>query len=348
MPKILQRWQFGSQAEQSLEAECAMAQQYGFDGIMAKALDGTMWMGRVDGNADALRSAEDVRRQSDYCHSLGLSFYVWVNPLQQDMGTQADLVAACINACDGAAFDTEPYAGFLGAYPPVGLCQWYMQRVTSQTMPGKAIILQPDPRPGHLLEVRFADEWAPYATHYSPQDYVSDFYNSPTYSLMDALLADCRQIAADHQLIAWPTLPGNAAASLMATDTISTFEGFCVWRIGSAPGGTLRYLGGIDMAQPDSNPCAELQAQIDTRDVFIADIADRIVFDQIAAELARKTAGGAAASPRRAVLQSIAQQAEASRAQILGPRPPSSSHEPRPPLLKEDPSGNLTEGANPH
>src|SRR4051794_34451564 len=145
--RALQLWQYqGGQAEQTLDDALNTCLQFGFDTLLVKALDGTMWMGAVDGGADALRSLDDVARQSQYANSRGVRFLCWTNPLQAEMMQQADMSAAIANACDGVVFDTEPYDHFLGSYPPVGLCASFMQRVRSQVDQSKVLGLQPDPR----------------------------------------------------------------------------------------------------------------------------------------------------------------------------------------------------------
>lgn len=342
----LQRWQFASQAEKSLSAELDLAQQYGYSGILAKALDGDMWMSNFDPNRDALGSVEQVRQQAQAAHDRGLSFVAWVNPLQANMSGQAAIAIDIASVCDGLAFDSEPYAHFLEAYPPVGLVRGYMEQIRGAVSDDTLLIWQPDPRPQHLLEVRM-DEWAPYMTHYAPQDYVSDFYWTPSADLFRGLLADARAVAAQYGMTFWPTLPGNADMAWMPDDAIAQLENFVVWRIGSTPADTLSYLGGIPLVNQPEQPeepqePSDADQKIKTRDMFIADIADRVVADRI---------GGVIAT-----LQDIINEAQRERAQILGPRPeaiaaPSEAalDSAAAPLLKpNDLTGNIGEGANPH
>lgn len=348
MPGYLQRWQYASQAEKNLQAESDLCQMYGFEGIAAKALDGTMWMSNFDPNPDALGSVDQVARQAQFCHDRGLKFVVWMNPLQIDMPTQARIAIDCAGVCDGVCFDTEPYAHFLGAWPPVGLCRSYMETIKGSVSADTLLIWQPDPRPAHLLELRI-DEWAPYMTHYSPQNYVNDFYWTPTPDLFRLLQANAAAVAAQYGMRLWPTLPGNADLSLLPEDAIRDLTSFVVWRIGSTPADILGYLGGIPLVtqepeQPvEDTEVAELREKIKAREIYIADIADRIVADRLEQVIG--------------TLQSIIAETQAEREQILGPRPPRavSLREPatadgdsQRPLRKPDYSGNITEGANPH
>jgi hypothetical protein len=346
--KLLQRWQFASQAEKSLDAEIALAQQYGYDGILAKALDGTMWMGQVD--SGGLDSYDDVAASAAACHAAGLKFFVWFNPLDEDLDTQAEMMAGCMDQCDGGAFDTEPYAGFWGANRPAGRADYLMREVTARLEDqGKPRIWQPDPRPQHLAEVG-GDEWGPHMTHYAPQNYVSDFYFVPTAELFRALQADGRTIANQYGLTYWPTLPGNADTGLMPGDAINVDEGFVVWRIGSTPANTLQYLGGITLSEQPTDPCSDLASQVDWQKLVVRDIADRLVADGIGAELARTTRTGRPAPIRRKVLLSIIDQVQAERAQSQGPREPAAARRgAMSPLLHHNlPSSTIMEGANPH
>lgn len=348
--RALQIWQYqGAQAEQTLDDAIATCQQFGFDTLAVKALDGTMWMGVVDGGADALRSYDDVAAQSAYANGKGIRFLCWVNPLQADMMTQADMAAQIAQRCDGVLFDTEPYDHFLGAYPPVGLCASYMQRVRSQVDQSKILGLQPDPRENALQEVRFYDEWAPNgATHYLPQDYVTDFYFTPTADLMRALLNRTAQICAQTGLVGMPTLPGNCGDNgLFAADTLQQFGGFVSWRMGTTPPDALTFLGGTPLSQPTDDPCAEATARVADLEVFVADIADRVVAGRLRAELARKTANGRAATISRALIESVIKEAEDERVQILHSPAPSGMGAVRQ-GVKPRLTGNIAEGANPH
>lgn len=342
--KLLQRWQFASQAEKSLAAEIALCQQYGFDGIMAKALDGTMWMANVD--RGGLGSVDDVRRSADACHEAGLTFHVWCNPLASDVDAQADMMAAAMNACDGGAFDTEPYQHFWGAWQQPGLAARLMQRIVGQT--DKPRIWQPDPRPEHLAELR-PDEWGPHMTHFHPQDYVTDFYFSPSAALMRALLSNGQRFADQYGLQWGTTLPGIASADLLPADAIQQDGGFTVWRIGSTNGDMLAYLGGLTMAggnpQPQPEPtepdvdCTAIEQDRDKYALFMRDIADRIG-DIIEQEANRK--GG----PRRAQIMAAVNQMRAERAECDGPRQTSLMGVQ--PLRAASVSGLIHEGANPH
>jgi hypothetical protein len=351
--RCLQIWQYsGAQAEQTLDAAIDTCLTYGFDTLLVKALDGTMWMGAVDSGADALRTLDDVALQSQYANARGIRFVCWTNPLQADMMQQADMSAAIANACDGVAFDTEPYAGFLGAYPPVGLCASFMQRVRSQVDQSKIIALQPDPRENALLEVRFWDEWAPNgATHYMPQDYVTDFYFNPTADLMRALLNRTAEVAAQTGLVAMPTLPGNCGDNgLFAADTLQQFAGFVSWRMGTTPPDALSFLGGTTLSQPTEDPCSDAVSRAADLEVFVADIADRVVAQRLGAELQRRTKSGAHAAISRTLVASVIAEAEAERTQILHSPPPSALHagSDSRPRLHPGLSGNIAEGANQH
>jgi hypothetical protein len=341
--RILQHWQFPSQAEKSLAEMCDLALAHGQDTIMMKALDGTMWMQIVDRNPDALGSYDDVQRSADYCHSRNLQFGVWFNPLLQNMTTQAIMAAECIKRCDLAGFDTEPYAGFLGPYPPLGVCAAYMDTIVGEVGKDKPLIWQPDPRHQHLIEIR-QDEWGPRMTHYAPQVYVQDFYLAPSQLLMRALLDDANAVASQYGLIACPTLPGNASTDLIP-DFLGTFQGYVVWRVGSTPISMLDFLGGIQLTTtpPTDPPAPDPNAEREKLVVFLADIADRVVVDRLQTELNR------AGMPRRSVLHAVINETIAERTQALGPRlaPPRSASAVQEGVILE-PQGDILEGANPH
>jgi hypothetical protein len=350
--RALQIWQYeGAQAEQTLDDAIATCQQFGFDTLAVKALDGTMWMGVVDGGTDALRSYDDVAQQSVYANNHGIRFLCWVNPLQADMMTQADMAAQIANRCDGVLFDTEPYAGFLGAYPPVGLCASYMQRVRSQVDQSKILGLQPDPRENALQEVRFYDEWAPNgATHYLPQDYVTDFYYTPTADLMRALLNRTAEIAAQTGLVAMPTLPGNSGDNgLFAADALQQFGGFVSWRMGTTPPDALTFLGSTALSQPSDDPCAAATARVAEVETYVADIADRVVLGRLRDELARRTKAGRPAAISRDLIQSVIDETVLERTQCMHAPPPNlTTATALTPHVKPRLTGNIAEGANPH
>jgi hypothetical protein len=349
--RALQIWQYGppAQAEVTLDDAINTCHDYSFDTLLVKALDGTMWMGVVDGHPDALRSLDDVARCAQYANARGVRFVCWTNPLQADMQLQADMSAAIANACDGVVFDTEPYDHFLGSYPPVGLCASFMQRVRSQVEQSKILGLQPDPRENALQEVRFYDEWAPNgATHYLPQDYVSDFYFTPTADHMRALLNRSAQIGQQFGLVVMPTLPGNCGdTGLFAADTLQQFGSFASWRMGSTPPDALTFLGGTALSMPTDDPCAAANARIVEVETYVEDIADRVVLGRLRTELERRTRTGRPAAISRALVQSVIDEAVLERTQCMHSPPPNLTTLP-PAKLRPQLTGNIAEGANPH
>lgn len=348
--KYLQRWQFGSQYEQSLQAELDTCQTYGYDGVLAKALDGTMWMSQVDRNPDAINGPAAVARSVEAAHARGLRFGVWVNPLVQNMDQQASQAIDCLNAgADCIAFDTEPYAGFLGAWPPQGLCDRYAGMIESECPAGVPMIWQPDARPVHLAEVRL-EEWAPHMAVYAPQDYWSDFYLEPTLQRAINTLATSRDIAAEYGLSYWPTLPGNAAPDTFPSDLIGEWaEGCVVWRLGSTPTDTLSLIGGIAMGQPAPTvDCSAIEADRAKFDLFFRDLAERVVRRTLSSELARTTKSGAHATIRRKTIEQVLAETAQQYAQAYGLEGMRAMATGQPNPLLAGAHGNIQEGSNPH
>lgn len=350
--KLLQVWQTTGQAEKTPEEMAATCQQYGYGGVLVKALDGTAWMSNFD--PGGLGSAEQVAEWAEFFRGVDLKMLCWVNPLQQNTGAQADMAAAIGNACDGLAFDTEPYASFWGVGAPAGLADSYMTRLRSGLNdPDLPRIWQPDPRPERLAEL-LPDEWAQHMTIIATQDYVTDFYWTPSAQAMRGLLDQTQANAARFGLAPWSTLPGLAGADLLPADAISELEGFVVWRMGTTGPGTLSWLGSIGLSDPvDPTPvsdCSDYQAKINDLVVQFADTVDVHVYDALYAELNRRNAKGVKLPPRPKAIKAIADDAEARRVQYLGERPAGDAlrKAAQRARLEGGPDTLTNEGANPH
>lgn len=241
--RLLQIWQWEGQ---SLLGVINLCEQYGFTGLLVKALDGTSWMSQFDSHPDALGSVSEVRSQADVVHDANLNYFTWTNPLQKDYLAQATLTARISEACDGVFLDVEPYAQFWGATAPVGRAREFMETLRGVS-PDAFVVLQPDPRPARLAEIR-VEEWLPYCDALSGQHYWSDFQSSPTGELLRA-----KALGETWNVPVLPTLPGNAPFLSFPLDLISSFPGFVVWRMGSTPGHTLATLGGLSVAGLHSN-----------------------------------------------------------------------------------------------
>lgn len=237
--KLLQIWQWEGR---SLQDAIDICKSTGLTGIVVKALDGTTWMGGgIDPSPWALGSPEEVQAQADVAHLNGLYYFVWTNPLAVDLNAQAELTGYAANACDGLFLDVEPYAQFWGPWRPIGLASNFMQAVRL-VAPGAFVALQPDPRPGHLAEIRVL-EWLPFCDALAGQWYWSDFHTDPVDELAYAALLGQQQ-----SIPVLPTLPGNAPTTGFPLDMIRQFPGFVVWRWGTTPMSTLRMLGGLTVA----------------------------------------------------------------------------------------------------
>jgi hypothetical protein len=235
--RLLQVWQWeGSALMQAIQ----LCKQYGFTGLLVKALDGASWMSTFDHSEDAIGSVGEVQWQAEIAHMAGLYYFAWTNPLQTNLAVQADQTAQIANACDGVFLDVEPYNQFWGPDATAGLASSFMQAIREDA-PDAFIALQPDPRPSALQSIR-VDEWLPYCDAMSGQHYFSDFGSDPRAELALALL-----LGHAHHIPILPTLPGNAAG-VWPTDLISGLPGFVVWRMGSTPPATLARLGTLAVA----------------------------------------------------------------------------------------------------
>jgi hypothetical protein len=235
--RLLQVWQWeGSTLMQAIQ----ICKQYGFTGLLVKALDGASWMSQFDPSKDAIGSVGEVQWQAEIAHLAGLYYFAWTNPLQDNLAVQADQTAQIANACDGVFLDVEPYNQFWGPNAPAGLASSYMQAIRDDA-PDAFIALQPDPRPSALQAIRI-DEWLPYCDAMAGQHYFSDFGSDPRAELALAVL-----LGHAHHIPILPTLPGNASG-IWPTDLISAFPGFVVWRMGSTSTATLARLGVLPVA----------------------------------------------------------------------------------------------------
>lgn len=255
--RILQVWQYGGSvaAERSLDDAIILANACGFDALLCKALDGTTWMGAIDSSPDALSSATEIASQQQRAHAAGLRYFVWTNPLWTvDRSRQADLTAEAALAADGLFLDAEPYDQFWGAWRPTGDARAFMERIR-QRAPGAFLVLQPDPRPQRLLELR-PEEWLPYVQVLSGQHYWSDFQRPPTVEHAKAELAQAQEMGRVYGVKVWPTVPGNAPIETFPVNSLGEFESFVVWRMGSTPMATLQLLGAVPQSGAQEPPAS--------------------------------------------------------------------------------------------
>lgn len=245
--KLLQVWQYGqpTAAENGLDDAIATAKQYGFDGLLQKALDGLTWMSQVDPHPDAIGSVDQVRQLAARAHAAGLKYFVWTNPRHDvNVDQEATLTGQLAQACDGLFLDTEPYRQFWGNDAPIGQAAHFMQ-VVRGVAPEAFIALQPDPRSNALAGIRIA-EWIPSCSAISGQHYWTDFETDPRVELGNA--AD---LGVQFGLPVMPTLPGNADPSSVPTDLLGGFPGFVVWRMGTTGPAMLQVLGAIAQRTDD-------------------------------------------------------------------------------------------------
>jgi hypothetical protein len=224
-----------------LNAEIQACHQYGYTGLLIKALDGSDWMSRFDSSQDALHNLAQVAYQVDRAHMAGLYCFVWTVPQQADWEVQAAISAAMSKVADGLFLDVEPYSQFWGAWAQPGLASQFMTRIR-ESAPDAFIVLQPDPRPTHLAEIR-TGEWMPGCDAIAGQHYWTDFGTDPSAELDHATALGLLYDAA-----VLPTLPGNAPLSSFPREYISGFPGFVVWRWGTTPPATIAMLGGLSVA----------------------------------------------------------------------------------------------------
>jgi hypothetical protein len=237
MLKLLQVWQFNATAEGGLAGAIATAKQYGFTGLVVKALDGIDWMSVYDTSPDALDSVTKVAQQWRMCADAGLRYFCWTNPKHDiDMTGEAALTARIARACDGVLLDTEPYRLFWGSNAPAGLAQSFMESIREQA-PDAFIGLQPDPRPAALDQIR-VQEWLPFVDVLCGQHYYQDFNSDPAAEMAYAL-----ELGQRFGLPVLPTLPGNAPTASLPLSEIWKFPGFVVWRLGTTPPQALQLLG---------------------------------------------------------------------------------------------------------
>lgn len=247
--KLLQIFQYGPPyaMETELGEALATAVQYGFTGVVVKALDGVDWMARFDPTRDALDSIDAVAAQAAKAHSLGLYYFCWTNPRHDvDMTLEVSLTASTARACDGLFLDTEPYRQFWGAGSPPGLAEAFMGSLRQQA-PDAFLGLQPDPRPAALQQIR-VDEWLPFVDVLAGQHYWTDFGSDARKELEYAM-----QLGRSAGLPLLPTLPGNANARTIPLDVVEQFPGFIVWRLGTTGPDVLNTIGGcpvIGLASP--------------------------------------------------------------------------------------------------
>ncbi|MBI4497559.1 MAG: hypothetical protein HY689_06670 [Chloroflexi bacterium] len=256
--KLLQVWQWNTQAEQTVAAVVRVCRTAGFTGMVVKALDGATWMGRVDPTPAALRSVDDARRQAEESHAAGLVYAVWTIPRDRDLAEQARLTAALAAApeIDAVFLDVEPYLpSFWGAWRPAGRARDFMERIRAAA-PDAALVLQPDPRPGRLAEIR-PDEWLPYTSALAGQHYFHLFETDPAEEMARALA-----LGEQWGLPVYPTLPGEASADDLRT-AVHALRGLggrgCVlFRLGVATAAQLRAVGGVDFDAVGSAPASGL------------------------------------------------------------------------------------------
>lgn len=225
--------------ESNLEQAADLAIRYGFTGLLCKALDGTTWMGTIPVQSrapDAIRSVRQVQQHHEYCHSRGLEYYIWTNPLTTNsIVTQAELSGDLANACDGLFLDVEPYNEFWGRNNPVGMARDFCQRIR-QKAPDAFICLQPDPRPTQFPGIR-PEEWLDYVDAVSGQHYWPLFGTTA-----QAELAAAQRFAELCGKPNYPTLYYN----INPHEPIEgEFPGFVLFVMGYANSNVLEAVGGI-------------------------------------------------------------------------------------------------------
>lgn len=188
---------------------------------------------------DAIRSVDQVARQTEYCHSQGIKYYVWTNPLSnQSIQTQGEASGNLANACDGLFLDVEPYAQFWGAYKPVGLAKSLCEKIRS-IAPSAFICLQPDPRPTQFPGIR-PEEWLPYMDAVAGQHYWPTF-QVPAQQELEAAL----QFSETCGLPNYPTLDYQLNPSDLDTPLIAQFPGFVLFVMGYAGPNVLEAVGNL-------------------------------------------------------------------------------------------------------
>jgi hypothetical protein len=304
MLKLLQVWQYGlpTAKEETLAAAIKTAKEFGFTGLLVKALDGPDWMSNFQSSQDALGSVEEAADQRKKSAAAGLGYYIWTVPKPDQWQAQADITAELALATDGVFLDVEPYPEFWGPWRPVGLATQFMQRVR-QAAPEAWIVLQPDPRKARLAEIR-PDEWMAHCDAIAGQHYWSDFQVSSRDELTRA-----KELVEHYQKPAYPTLPGNAPLGTFPLDMLTEFAGFVVWRLGSTPAQTLTALGGVQAASPGTGIGPQCEPFI----VALAHVCDSLG-DELEAEANRPNV-------RAQEIRRILGEMRAIRAQFIGPRP---------------------------
>src|SRR5688572_10597412 len=244
-PKLMQIFHWDGK---SLTDAINMCHQYGFTGILVKALDGTNWMNTFDPSPWALNSGTEAQAQADVVHLAELHYYVWTNPLYGDnsyLSLQAARTVEAAKGADGLFLDAEPYHQFWGPNRPVGAADFFVRHIRQGLGEKAFIALQPDPRPARLAELR-PEEWMRYCDALAGQHYWSDFQTNALSELTNAwnlgLRWDCPVL---------PTYPGNASYAGFPQNLAERFAGYVVFRWGTTPPATMSLLGSLQVAGLD-------------------------------------------------------------------------------------------------
>ncbi len=245
----LQVWELGSgaAAEDTLEKACQTALDFGFQGILVKALDGMNWHSSWSDNDDAVSGPNMVSWQKTYANKVGLEYGVWCNPHwfpdREDLRKEAGIYAVAGASAGLLVLDAEPYPSFWGANRPEGDAQFFLEQIRRYA-PDLPIIFQPDGRHARLEELRH-DEWYPNTNGYAPQDYWTDFTQDP----VDAV----RYGGTNYPLSEFcPTFPGDGNPSdyerawNFARDEFGA-TGLIVWRLGTANSDVLNAVKNLKM-----------------------------------------------------------------------------------------------------
>lgn len=244
--RLLQVWQYAAQAERSLDQVVATARRYGFTGVLVKAIDGLTWMGDVRAerpHADALHSVEQAWAQRAQVNAAGLQYCLWTVPLwREDRIAQARLSAELTGACDALFLDVEPYPEFGGANQPVGDAAAFMSTLRS-IAPLATVVLQPDPRPARMNEIRAA-EWLPHCNGLAGQHYWDTFATDDPAAQMQQAIESAKRF----NVTAIPTLPLASSPELLQ-EAIATLRqagvtSWCAWRLGVGSEASLAVAGG--------------------------------------------------------------------------------------------------------
>lgn len=256
MAKVAQVWNYEYGFE-NLDQICSRLYAAGWDAVGVKVLDGQWWHGEYTAGEGYVHNAEDMAAQRERVHGWGLKYHAWVNPRPSsrvDWDLQLQNLAAAAANCDTMTFDVEPYDQFWGAWPDT----WMAPALLAALPQDQRYILQPDPRPGRLEEIR-PEQWIQGGCSIiAGQHYWTDFNQDPSYQLQRA-----HELQGEFGIPCWPTLPGNMQREDLTDEVLedlSHFQGFHLWRLGTpVTDDILQILGQVksDYEEDDVDPDAQ-------------------------------------------------------------------------------------------